>query len=425
MNVCVVGSGGREHALVKKLHGSVSIDMVYAYPGGDAIFNLARPITASSLDELVHEMLAHGVDLCVIGPETFLEKGLADKCRNNGILSWGPDETSACLETSKQFAREFMNRHGIPAPDYRVVHSPAEIREAVEGFPVVLKYDGLAGGKGVMICDSSEDVEEFIREVFEQKRFGEPEPILVEECLEGPEVSVICAVSDGDYLSFPPARDYKRLEDGDRGPNTGGMGVVASNSLLCSEQYELIEHDIIQPTVRGLNEDGLGYRGFLFFGLMLTNNGPRVLEYNCRFGDPEAQAILPLVKGDFASLLYEGASGSLDTDTLSFSRGWSVSVVCASEGYPYDPKLGKEIRGLNKVESAEVFHAGTQQIGGSKYETDGGRVLAVNRCGPTREEAVKKAYESVGKVDFDGVHYRKDIGRLHFEQPATAGAERV
>jgi len=295
-----------------------------------------------------------------------------------------------------------------------VAGNAEEAREAIGGrYPTVLKFDGLAAGKGVAVCPDEESAAGFLEEVFGRERFGSG-GLLVEDFLDGPEVSVFAAVSNGSYLLFPPARDYKRIGEGDEGPNTGGMGAVASRQLLEADLMGRIEREIVAPTVEGLENEGLGYTGFLYFGLMLTGEGPMVIEYNCRFGDPECQAVLPLVSGDLAEFCLEGARGRLRPELLSFDEGWGVCVVLASAGYPASSRKGDVIRGLEELEEARVYHAGTRRSQSGGWETNGGRVLAVAATGEERIAAVERAHREAAKVDFDGAQRRRDIGRLHF-----------
>lgn len=319
------------------------------------------------------------------------------------------------MEGSKEFAKQFMERHAIPTGKARVVESAEEAREVIGGsYPTVLKFDGLAAGKGVAVCPDEESAEDFLDEVFGRKRFGDGS-LLVEECLKGPEVSIFAAVSGRQAVVFTPARDYKLIGEGDTGANTGGMGAVASRQLLEPDLTARIEEEIIKPTIEGLANDDLGYVGFLYFGLMLTADGPKVIEYNCRFGDPECQAVMPLVSGDLATFCLEGARGSLREELLDFDEGWSVGVILASAGYPASSHSGDVIRGLDTVEGARVYHAGTRRNEEGDWETNGGRVLAVVAPGADRESAVEKAHSEAAKVDFDGSQRRNDIGRLHFD----------
>ncbi len=416
MKVIVVGKGGREHALVTVLAESESSPEVYCYPGSDAIFELAKqlPGEVSDVDSLVQAMLLEGIDFCVGGEESWLAKGLADRAREQGIPTWGPVKESAQLEASKEFAKEFMFRHNIPTGGYEVANDYESAMSAIQKYPTVLKFDGLAAGKGVAICANESEAESFLKEVYVDGRFGDGR-VLIEEFLEGPEVSVIAAVSDGEYQIFTPARDYKRLADGDEGLNTGGMGAVASRVLIDKDLLSLIDREVIKASVDGLISDGMDFRGFLYAGLMLTEDGPKLLEYNCRFGDPEAQAVLPLVGGDFSSYLFEAASGSLQEDLISFDESWSICLVLASAGYPNSSRSDDVIKGLDSVEGVRVYHAGTKKNENGEFVTNGGRVLAVVGRGDDRESAVNNSYNEAGKVSFDGDQRRSDIGRMHFE----------
>jgi phosphoribosylamine--glycine ligase len=416
MKILVVGKGGREHAIVTALHESPPQTEIYSFPGSDAIFELAKETTATDLATLIAFMKREKIDLCVAGEESYLVKdeGLAKACKEVGIPCWGPPKEAAQLEASKEFAKQFMVRHGIPTGAYAAVDTLEAAREAIGGkYPTVLKFDGLAAGKGVAVCGDEAMAEEFLAEVFSERKFGEGR-VLVEEFLEGPEISVFCSVVDERYHILAPARDYKRIGDGDVGPNTGGMGAVCSREMAEPELMARIDREIVRPTVEGLVTDDLPYRGFLYFGIMLTPEGPKILEYNCRFGDPEAQAVLPLIEGDFASYVFQGASGYLDRSQIKFQTGWSVCLVSASAGYPASSRSGDVISGLENVEDARVFHAGTKKNDQGQYETAGGRVLAVVAAGETREEAVEKVYRESDKITFDGMQRRTDIGVRNF-----------
>jgi len=297
-----------------------------------------------------------------------------------------------------------------------VAGSEDEVRAAISALPVVLKFDGLAAGKGVRVCQDQRDVDEFIEEIFIQQRFGEG-LVVVEECMSGPEISIFVAVADDQYHVLACARDYKRLADGDQGPNTGGMGAVASRVLLPPEILREIETSVIAPTVAGLVADGLQYRGFLYFGLMLTDAGPRLLEYNCRFGDPECQVVMPLLQGDFAGYLLKAAAGELEPGLIELAEGWSVGVILASADYPESSRSGDRISGIGEAEQAgaRVYHAGTRRYADADgFETNGGRVLAVVASGENRESAVAAVYAASEHVGFEGSQRRSDIGRLHF-----------
>lgn len=409
MKIAVIGKGGREQALVETLAASPCKPELYTYPGSDAIRQTAQAIPAGSFDELISWMVDHHIDLCVAGEESYLvkEDGLANRCARAGIPCWGPTKESAQLEASKEFAKDFLVRHGIPTGKATAVAGYEEALAAIGGnYPTVLKFDGLAAGKGVAVCGTAADAEAFLNEVFIQKRFGEGH-LLVEEYLTGPEISIFGAICDDHYLILCPARDYKRLQDGDEGPNTGGMGAVASRQLASPELLKTIEDTIVAPTVRGLQADGLPYRGFLYFGLMLTPDGPKVIEYNCRFGDPECEAVMPLLRGDLASFCLRGARGDFAPELISFDGGWSVCCILASAGYPASSHSGDLITGLEQC-GARVFHCGTRKTDAG-WVTNGGRVLAIVAGGATLDEARTRAHTEAAKVDFDGSQRRSDI----------------
>ncbi|NNE92474.1 MAG: phosphoribosylamine--glycine ligase [Verrucomicrobiales bacterium] len=416
MKILVVGKGGREHAIITALHESPTETEIFSFPGSDAIFELAQPGDASDLPTLIEFLQRENFDLCVAGEESYLVKGdgLANCCERIGIPCWGPPKEAAQLEASKEFAKEFMVRHSIPTGGYASVNTVEEAREAIgETYPTVLKFDGLAAGKGVAVCPDEASAEEFIDEVLGQRKFGEGR-LLVEEFLDGPEISIFASVVDSEYQILAPARDYKRIYDADEGPNTGGMGAVCSLDMFEGNLREVVEETIIKPTVEGLQKDGLPYRGFLYFGLMLTADGPKILEYNCRFGDPEAQAVLPMITGDFAQYVFEGAKGNLQSDLIGFKDGWSICLVSASAGYPASSRSGDVISGFENVEDARIFHAGTSRNADGNYETAGGRVYVVVAHGDTREAAVEKVYAESDKVSFDGMQRRTDIGTRNF-----------
>ena len=356
------------------------------------------------------------IDLCVAGEESYLvrDEGLANACAANGIPCWGPPKEAAQLEASKEFAKEFMVRHSIPTGGYDSVNTIEEARAAIAGkYPTVLKFDGLAAGKGVAVCPDETSSEDFLDEVLVQRKFGEGR-LLVEEFLEGPEISIFASVVDDQYQILLPARDYKRIYDEDKGPNTGGMGAVCSPEMFEGDLREVIDDAIVRPTIVGLRADNLPYRGFLYFGLMLTQDGPKVIEYNCRFGDPEAQAVLPMIQGDFAQYVFAGAKGNLQPELISFSDGWSICLVSASAGYPASSRSGDVISGFDDVEDARVFHAGTRLNAEGDFETAGGRVYVVVAKGRTRLDAVQKVYAESDKVCFDGMQRRTDIGTRNF-----------
>ena len=417
MKILVTGKGGREHALLTALRESPGSHELFSYPGSDAIATLATRVDVPGLPELITWMKANAIDLCVAGEESWLvkDRGLANLCAEAGIPCWGPVKEAAQLEASKGFAKKFLKRHSIPTADFTICTTAAEAKAALTEVPIVLKFDGLAAGKGVAVCTSKPEAEQFVDEVMEQRCFGAGD-LLVEKCLTGPEISIFASVCDDQYQILMPARDYKRIRDGDEGPNTGGMGAVASMQLADADTMRRIETEIVQPTVRGLIADGLKYRGFLYFGLMLTPNGPQVIEYNCRFGDPEAEAVLPMVRGDFATYVFEAAKGALKPELIQFAAGWSICLISASAGYPASSRNGDVISGLETVSAeARVYHCGTRKNATGQFETNGGRVLAIVAQGTTRHEARDKAYAESRKVTFDGMQRRSDIGTRNFE----------
>ena len=410
MKIAVIGKGGREQALVETLAASPCKPELYTFPGSDAICRTATRIEADGFDALIQWMVDNKIDLCVAGEESYLvkEDGLANRCAAAGIPCWGPPKESAQLEASKEFAKNFLMRHSIPTGMATAVESYDEAIAAINGqYPTVLKFDGLAAGKGVAVCPDAASAEEFLNEVFIQKRFGAGR-LLVEEFLTGPEISIFGAICDDKYLILCPARDYKRLEVGDAGPNTGGMGAVASRQLASPELIKTIEETIVAPTVRGLQADGLPYRGFLYFGLMLTPQGPKVIEYNCRFGDPECEAVMPLLQGDLATFCLKGAQGDFAPELISFNEGWSICCILASAGYPASSHSGDLISGLESCD-ARVFHCGTKKTP-EGWVTAGGRVLAIVAQGDTLDAARTKAHAEAAKVDFAGSQRRSDIG---------------
>ena len=410
MKIAVIGKGGREQALVETLAASPCKPELYTFPGSDAICRTATRIEADGFNALIQWMVDNEIDLCVAGEESYLvkEEGLANRCAAAGIPCWGPQKESAQLEASKEFDKNFLLRHNIPTGMATAVESYDEAIAAINGqYPTVLKFDGLAAGKGVAVCPDAASAEEFLNEVFIQKRFGAGR-LLVEEFLTGPEISIFGAICDDKYLILCPARDYKRLEVGDAGPNTGGMGAVASRQLASPELLKTIEDTIVAPTVRGLQADGLPYRGFLYFGLMLTPQGPKVIEYNCRFGDPECEAVMPLLQGDLATFCLKGAKGEFAPELISFNEGWSICCILASAGYPASSHSGDVISGLEDCQ-ARVFHCGTK-LTPEGWVTAGGRVLAIVAQGDTLDAARTLAHAEAAKVDFDGSQRRSDIG---------------
>ena len=419
MNVLIVGGGGREHAIAWKLARERVVSRVLCAPGNPGIARVAdlAAVDAADVDALCALAAHQAIDLTIVGPELPLDRGLVDRFRAQGGRIFGPPRAAAQLECSKVFAKSFMARHGIPTARYRVCGNAHDARAIVGsgefGFPVVLKADGLAAGKGVVVAADLDEAERAIRGAMEERQFGDAgSRLVVEECLSGPEVSFF-AVCDGTRaLPITSAQDHKRIFDEDRGPNTGGMGAFAPSPLLDRDLESRVMREIIEPVLRGMRMEGTEYRGFLYAGLMLTCAGPKVIEFNVRFGDPEAQAVMPLVDSDLAPLLAAAADGDLGAHTLRMSRHVSVGVVLASGGYPGPIKSGVPIDGLDdaaRVDGVQVFHAGTA-LKDNRVVTAGGRVVTVVATGRDYADARARAYGAVDRVSFDGMQHRRDIG---------------
>ena len=418
MNVLVVGSGGREHALAWKIQQSPLVDRVFVAPGnpGTAAIGENVPIAADDLEGLVQFAIDQSIDLTVVGPEAPLCAGIVDLFRARGRLCFGPDKAAAELEGSKAFARKLCTDHRIPGPQWWAYESLATARAFLESRPdgpIVVKASGLAAGKGVAVCKNNEQARVAVSECFDG-RFGDAgNVVLFEECLAGPEVSLITLTDGETIMPLEPARDHKPVGEGDTGPNTGGMGVITPVPVLPRLAAQ-IESQIVFPTVHAMNREKRRYRGFLYAGLMLTTNGPRVLEYNCRMGDPETQPLMMRLKSDLVPLLLATAEGKLDTvDAPVWDPRVAVCVVACSGGYPGDYKKGVPIFGVDQIETGDdlqVFHAGTRRSVQGDLQTAGGRVLAVTALGNDAEQARKRAYEAIDKIEFDGMHCRRDIG---------------
>lgn len=410
----MIGSGGREHALAWKLSQSPRLEKLYAAPGSDAIKRLAE---IAGLNPSDHAAVAtfcrkRGIGLVVIGPETPLAEGLADALAKSSVPVFGPQKDAARLETSKSFAKDFMRRHAIPTAKSETCRDQDSALKAAEafGYPVVIKADGLAAGKGVVICEDRAAAAQVLRDFIEQGAHGEAgRVVVVEEMLRGPEISFMGLCDGKTFMPLPPSSDHKRLRDGDRGPNTGGMGVFAPTPDIDDALADRIRTEIVDKVLKGLKKDRLKYCGVLYIGLMLTKNGPKVLEFNVRFGDPETQAVLPLVKNDLLELMVAATREKLAAHKLEWT-GASVCVVLASRGYPSKPIIGQTITGLEEVgDDVIVFHAGTKHTGGV-WKTKGGRVLGVSAGGNDISTARRLAYAAAEKIKFEGMQLRRDIG---------------
>jgi phosphoribosylamine---glycine ligase len=428
MKVLVLGGGGREHALVWKLRGGRRVERIWCAPGNGGIAGEADCVVADAGDVAglvaVAEKLAP--DLTVVGPELPLVNGLADVFNERRWTVVGPSKQAAQLEGSKVFAKEFLERHGIPtAMMYGAYDSPGGAYGALcaVDWPVVIKADGLCAGKGVFVAPNPDAATDFIERVMEKNELGAGgKRVMFEEALEGDELSYILLTDGERYAPLVATRDHKRAFDNNEGPNTGGMGAYSSDELLTEELRRAIATTVVEPTMKGLAAEGIRYQGFLYVGLMLTKEGPKVLEYNCRLGDPETQAIAARMDFDLAEVLSEVAAGKLRPEKMKWKPGASACVVLASGGYPGKFEGGKEIHGLEEaggIPDVKVLHAGTQREG-QKIVTNGGRVLGVTATGSSLEAAVKRAYQAAGKIHFDGMHYRRDIGR-HARQNSAAG----
>ncbi len=421
MNILVIGSGGREHALVWKIKQSPKVKKIYCAPGNGGIGRLAEcvDIKADNLAGLLKFAKEKRIDLTVVGPEVPLVLGIVDEFVKRNLVIFGPSKKAAQLEGSKIFAKEFMQRHKIPtAENLGDFNTPDEARRFVQtkelSYPVVLKADGLAAGKGVTICATAADVLAAIDTTVKDRS-------IVEEYLEGEEASLL-AISDGkNFVMLDSSQDHKRIFDGDQGPNTGGMGAYSPAPVITADLMKKIAATIIKPVIDGMGKEGNIFKGVLYAGLMITKKGPRVLEFNVRLGDPETQALLPRLKTDIVDVMSASCQGTLGALKLAWEKKACVCVVMAAEGYPGAYEKGKEIAGLNLAEENSeiiVFHAGTKKEN-DKIVTSGGRVLNVSGLGDNVEQAIKKVYNGLAKIKFDGCFYRKDIGH----KALTAGVK--
>ncbi len=416
MKVLVLGNGGREHALIWKLRQSTRVTKLYCAPGNGGIADEAEclPVDLKSLDSMVAVAEQVRPDLTVVGPELALTLGVVDEFTRRGWPTFGPTKAAAQLEASKSFAKEFLQRHRIPTAPYAICDSVEEVRAALTHFhvPVVVKADGLAAGKGVVIAASKEEAASVASEMLSGKMVGAAgSRVVLEECLKGDELSFL-VLSDGERVApLVAAQDHKRVGDGDTGPNTGGMGAYSTADIVDDKMRDWLLHHIARPVVEGMKAEGAEFKGVLYCGLMMTARGPMVLEFNCRFGDPETQPILMRLESDLVEALEASIEGRVSDGDFKWSRDASVCVVMASGGYPGTFEVGKKIAGLDeaaKVDGVKVFHAGTSKRDGAFY-TSGGRVLGVSARAADLVSAVSRAYEACGKIHFDGAHYRKDI----------------
>jgi len=420
MKILVVGGGGREHAIVWKIAKSPLVEKIYCAPGNGGISTLAEcvPIKALDIEGIVKFSVENKIDMVMVAPDDPLVAGMVDALESAGIRAFGPRKAAALIEGSKTFAKELMKKYNLPTAKYEAFDNSEHAIEYLrhQSYPVVIKADGLALGKGVIIAQGFEEAQEAVNSMMHDRVFGDAgNKIIIEEFLVGPEVSIL-AFTDGKTIKpMISSQDHKRAYDNDEGPNTGGMGTFAPSKIYTPEIAEYCMEKIMKPTIEAMNNENRKFKGVIYFGLIITKDGPKVLEYNARFGDPETQVVLPQLESDLVEIFNAVIDEKLSDIDIKWSNSSAVCVVLASGGYPGKYDTGFEITGLSDAESDSntvVFHAGTKRENG-KFYTAGGRVLGVTALESTMEKAIEKAYEAVGKINFSGVHYRKDIGRKY------------
>lgn len=423
MKVLVIGSGGREHALLWKLSQSPSVTDVYVVPGNDGMSDVASLIPIKGNEDIIDFARLMQVDLTVAGPETVLTEGLADEFEKRGMAFFGPSKAAARIEGSKGFAKALMKKYGIPTAAYETFDDEEKAiayLKANDTYPIVIKADGLASGKGVIIAQSEEEAIDTVKDMLEGHTFsGAGRSVVIEEFMEGEEASMLCFCDGTNVVPMISAQDHKRIFDFDKGPNTGGMGAYAPAPVMTKEMCEEVNVRILRPIVAAMKKEGYPFKGCLYAGLMITSEGPKVVEFNCRFGDPETEAVLPLFDGDLARVMLDCVHGTLSDEAVVWKKACAVDVVLASEGYPASHSSGEVISGIEEAKKAGclVFHAGTVKKNG-QYVVNGGRVLNVVALADTLAEAKAKAYEGVSRISWRGMQYRHDIadkGLLHLE----------
>ena len=423
MKVLVIGSGGREHALLWKLSQSPSVTDVYVVPGNDGMSDVASLIPIKGNEDIIDFARLMQVDLTVAGPETVLTEGLADEFEKRGMAFFGPSKAAARIEGSKGFAKALMKKYGIPTAAYETFDDEEKAiayLKANDTYPIVIKADGLASGKGVIIAQSEEEAIDTVKDMLEGHTFsGAGRSVVIEEFMEGEEASMLCFCDGTNVVPMISAQDHKRIFDFDKGPNTGGMGAYAPAPVMTKEMCEEVNVRILRPIVAAMKKEGYPFKGCLYAGLMITSEGPKVVEFNCRFGDPETEAVLPLFDGDLARVMLDCVHGTLSDEAVVWKKACAVDVVLASEGYPASHSSGEVISGIEEAKNAGclVFHAGTVKKNG-QYVVNGGRVLNVVALADTLAEAKAKAYEGVSRISWRGMQYRHDIadkGFLHLE----------
>lgn len=417
MRVLVIGSGGREHALVWKIYQSEMVDKVFAAPGNDGMAHLAErvDIAADDIDSLADWAEENEIELTVVGPEKPLVNGIVDEFERRNLKIFGPNSKAAQIEGSKVFAKDILEKYDIPTAEYEVFTSVEEALDYLKttDYPVVIKAEGLASGKGVVIATNIDEAEEAVNKMMEDRAFGDAgERIVVEDFLTGEEVSVLGLTDGEDIIPLSPAQDHKAVFDGDEGPNTGGMGAYSPTPFVNEDMREEILNKILKPTIEAFKKEGIKYKGILYAGLILTEMGPKVLEFNARLGDPETQVLLPLLKDDLVDLMFKVIDEEIKDVEITINDEAAVCIVLVSGGYPLTYKTGGEIKGLdrlNQYDNVLVFHAGTKKEE-DHFVTDGGRVLGITVLGDGFFNTVNEAYEMVEKVEFEDMHYRTDIG---------------
>lgn len=418
MNILVVGSGGREHAIVWKLAQSPKVKKIYCAPGNGGIADIAQclPINAMDIEGMVTAAKEKQIDLVVVAPDDPLAKGMVNAMNEAGIRAFGPTQEAALIESSKAFSKNLMKKYNIPTADYALFDDSSDAISYLKNkkYPLVVKADGLALGKGVIICQTRDEAEKAVIDIMEQKQFGDAgKQVVIEAFITGPEVSILTFTDGKTIIPMVSSQDHKRALDGDKGLNTGGMGAFSPSPVYSPETAAFCMKNIFLPTVEAMNKEGRSFRGVLYFGLMLTADGPKVLEYNARFGDPETQVVLPRLKTDLLDIFEAVIDGTLDKINIEWSEKASVCVAMASGGYPEKYRKGYEITGLDQAESEPdivIFHAGTNKESG-RYYTNGGRVLGVTAVDEDFNVARDKAYRAIEKIHFQDAHYRKDIGK--------------
>lgn len=422
MRILVVGSGGREHALVWKIAQSKLLTKLFCAPGNGGISQLAEciDIKADDIPALLEFVKKEKIDLTVVGPEAPLAAGIVDEFKNYNLSIFGPQKSASRLEASKIFAKELMAKYKVPTADFDIFENAKEAKKYIEekNAPCVIKADGLAQGKGVIVAKTKREAIDAVTLIMEKRAFGDAgNRVIIEDCLEGQEASILVITDSKEVIPLASSQDHKRIFDGDYGPNTGGMGAYSPAQVVTKELFKEILDKVIYRTIDGLAKEGIDYKGVLYAGIMLTKEGPKTLEFNVRFGDPETEAILPRLESNLLEVMLATAEGKLSKISKSGGLNWDnracVCVVCSSKGYPGEYEKGKEISGLDdvsKMKDVVVFHSGTKKQN-NKIITDGGRVLGVTGLGNTIKDAIDWTYDGVKKINFEGIHYRRDIGK--------------